>query len=246
VNALMGMNIQVTGQQRVKAIVSLLKLDDTKRRRILQKLARKAKSASNEHRRQQQDTDGKTWDKRKKGTAKMMRKLGKYLRATANSNNATLLFNNTMVARLAYAHEKGIGDRFDIKEQKQKRDNANSVANRTAGARAEHGLNRNSTQPASKVQAKRLVDSGLFRIGKRLSKGGKTVNGGKGRIPSMRWITQNLTRGQAGAIIRDLGIALGTKTNWYIPRPRRGWLGLTFEETQQMSDFIIDELAQQF
>lgn len=244
-NSLMEMDVKVTGQKRIKALLSLLSMSDEKRQAILRKIARKAKSASNDHRRKQSDLQGKKWEGRKKGNKKMFTKWGKHLRATANSEEAKLLFNNTMVARLAYAHEKGIGDNFDIESGENKQDSINQVANKTAGARSSYEVSRQTTQPASKTQAKRLVDSGLFRVKKRRTKNGKTVNGGKGRIPSMKWVRENLTRGQAGMLIRKLGISKGTKKRWYIPRPKRPWLGLTFEETKQMADFIIDEMAQQ-
>lgn len=240
------LDVKIDGDKRVFALVNLLKKSDAERKKILKKVAKRAKKHSQENRRKQQGPDGEKWEKRRNGRGKMMKKLGKYLRDTANSDEASLQFNNTMVAKLAYAHHHGIGEVFDNEKQRTERDSQNTMTNKTAIARAAYGVNRNSTQPATKTQAQRMIDNG-FRIKKRREKNGKMRNGYKGKIPSKRWIVTNLTRGQAGAIIRENGWDTGEskKKNYKIPRPARPWVGISWQQTQELADFIVDEILEQ-
>jgi hypothetical protein len=162
-------------------------------------------------------------------------KLVRVLRHTATSQDAKLYFTKN-AGLVAFAHQHGIGDRFNPKKDGDQEKKKNGEP-----AFSQSGLQ----QPATKSQAKRLVDSGEFRIGKRKMRDGKNINGGKGRIPSMRWITQNLTKGQAGAIYRSVRKTEPKKT-WTTERPVRAWLGMNKQDTEQASNIIIDELAQQF
>lgn len=221
------MPISITGKQRVKAMVGLLKASPAKRKNILRKVARKARTINNARRRNQKQIDGQPMESRKKGSAKMFRRLGRKLRHTATTEEAKLYFLRN-AGKVAYAHHHGIGDNFDTKkdgdaEKKQKGEREFSAA----------GLKK----PATRAQAKKLVDSGEFRIGKRATKSGK------GRIPTMRWVMQNLTVGQAGAIYRSL--KKQAKEQWNVPRAKRPWLGMNNQDTEQAANIIVTELAKQ-
>jgi phage virion morphogenesis protein len=217
------MPINIEGKKRVKAMVGLIKANPTKRKNILRKVARKAKTINNQRKRAQKDLDGQPFAKRKKGSAKMFRKISKYLRHTATSEQAKLYFTGN-VGKVAYAHHMGIADNFNVKTDGDK-DSKNKKEFSTSGLK----------KPATRAQAKRLVKSGEFRIGKRATKSGK------GKIPSIKWVTQNLTIGQAGAIFKTLEI--DQKTQWRIERKRRAWLGMNKQDTDQAASIIIDALA---
>jgi phage virion morphogenesis protein len=221
--AMLDMPVNIQGQKRIKAMVGLIKANPTKRRNILRKVARKAKTINNKRKRAQQDIDGQPFAKRKKGSAKMFRKISKYLRHTATSEQAKLYFTGN-VGKVAYAHHKGIGDNFNVKTDKSKKQKNNDEF-------SGNGLKK----PATRAQAKRLVKTGEFRIDKRKSKSGK------GRIPTIKWVVENLTIGQVGAILRSL--KLTQKTQWRIERKPRPWLGMNPQDTAQAASIIIDELA---
>lgn len=221
--SMIDMPINIEGKKRVKAMVGLIKASPKKRKNILRKVARKAKTINNQRKRSQKDLDGQPFAKRKKGSAKMFRKISKYLRHTATTEQAKLYFAGN-VGKVAYAHHMGIGDNFNAKTDADK-DNENKKEFSSEGLK----------KPATRAQAKKLVASGEFRIGKRATRSGK------GRIPTIKWIMENLTVGQAGAIYRSLKKV--TKQQWHIERKPRPWLGMNKQDTEQAANIIIDALA---
>ena len=231
------MPINITGKQRVKAMVGLIKASPAKRKNILRKVGRSAKTINAKRRREQQKIDGKPMQSRKKGTKKMFAKLVRKLRYKATSEDARLFFLDN-AGLVADAHHRGIGDNFNIKkegdEEKEKK-GGNPLSPESIN------------KPATRAQAKKLVDSGEFRIGKRITKNGKRKNGGKGRIPPMRWIIQNLTVGQAGLIYRSIKKQqnIQAKEKWDVPRTPRPWLGMNKQDTEQAANIIVTELAKQ-
>jgi DUF4097 and DUF4098 domain-containing protein YvlB len=65
----MNLDIKVTGEQRIKAMIGLLKVTPQKRKNILRKVARKAKTINAKRRREQIDIDGKSFKSRNKVSA---------------------------------------------------------------------------------------------------------------------------------------------------------------------------------
>jgi len=247
---LINFDAHLNGTQKFKATLALLSMNDSQKKRLLQKIGRKAKSHSTKNQQKQETPDGKKWDKRKNkrkdgSRKKMMSGLKQLLTSFSDSERMKLTFHNTMMAKLAYSHHHGIGEEFNVEQNKVEQHSTGQMKTKMTVARYENKLNRNQIERATKKQAKTLIDGG-FRIKKRKEKNGKRRNGGKGKIPSMRYITTNFSRGLAGLLIRQMGIDTGyTKSVWRMPRPRRPFVGMNWKETQEMADFIIDEIVAQ-
>lgn len=84
--------------------------------------------------------------------------------------------------------------------------------------------------PANRQQAKALIDAGYK---KRRPRGGY-------KTPSIRWITQNITTGQAGLILRILQgpkVSTGTTTV-----PARSFLGVTPADLNALEDLLNESI----
>ncbi|WP_020411001.1 phage virion morphogenesis protein [Hahella ganghwensis] len=214
----MSVKIEVGGQLAIQRQLDLLKLPPAKRKRLLGQIGRKVRTATRKRLRAQKGLDGQAWEARKgRGQRRMLRKLGRHLAVHSQSNRVDITFNNPLVGRIARQHQEGISEVM------------------TSGRmRRIHGTP-DYDAPASRSLARALRQEG-FTIAR---------HGGKGRKrPTLRWITEHLTQGQAGLILRQLQDK-ETKTRWEIPLPARSFLGATQTEIDAMADHLIEQTLKQ-
>ena len=195
--------------------LNLLTLPANKRRRIMRGAGRKVRRDSKDRIKDQKDLSGKTWKARSNGRKKkMLRKLGKNLQVKTSPNKAVVGFGNPLMGKIARAHQDGVTQTVHVKDLGDKKD---------------------KDDPATSRQAKSLRRHG-YKIRRSRGKGWKT--------PTVKWITQNLTIGKAGAILRDMAERRGDWQQireWKIRLPVRSFLGQDLSEFKQLKNFMYDE-----
>ncbi|MGI1677567.1 MAG: phage virion morphogenesis protein [Cellvibrionaceae bacterium] len=209
----------VIGALEAKKKIDILRLPPAKRRRLLLKLMQQTRKQSRERIKQQRDLNGKPFAPRKdnKNKRKMLRQLGKKLIIRTTPDKGTLKINNPVGGRIAKEQQDGITE--VMTSQKMKRI---------------HGKP-DYDGPATRRQAKALREVG-YKVKRKSGKGWKT--------PSLKWMTENLTLGQAGLITRLMRDEK-SKTQWEIKLPSRAFLGATDEEVKTMINTIYDETIKQ-
>lgn len=207
---------QKTKQQLrdIEKALAELTLSPTKRKRILDKVMRRVRSRAQSNIRRQKDIHRKPFSPRKNGKKEpVLSELakGKRYRIKNDGFDAEIGYKNTLTGIIAAKHQFGLKDTTKANELKRRRGKPNYEA------------------PATNNQAKRLREAG-FRIRRKSGKGYQQ--------PSNRWVTENLTQGQFGAIYRAL-TGKSPKSSWDTTPEPRPYLGVTEEQTRQMLVDII-------
>lgn len=215
--------VNVTGLIPLKRQLQILAMPRPLRRRLMARVAKKAIADSKRRVRTQTDLNGQPYPeraKRKRGSKKMLLKLSRELKVIkANGSEAVAGFYKPSSARIAYRQQHGY---------------TQTVSSRTL----KKGRDQKQDSPATRDQARALREAG-FTINKRKSKSGKK--------PSLKWVTQNLTIGQAGSILRQLRELAGDtiKSSWKTTLPARSFLGASKADVSQHIDAIFKQINQE-
>ncbi|WHI46799.1 phage virion morphogenesis protein [Microbulbifer sp. VAAF005] len=214
------MQIDLTGHLKARQQLALLKLPPAKQRRIGGTLARKVRTYSRKRLREQRGLDDKSWEKRKKGPkrqrgkGKMLRGFSKRMRARSTGLGGEVFFADKNTAQIAYQHQHGIAEEWD-------------------GQKAEKVYGKPDYKaPATRRQARALKKEG-YKV---------RLPGGRKKKPTLRWITENLTLGQAGLILQVLRDE-PKENSWVIELPERSFLGTTDREVSELADMIFKETS---
>lgn len=204
----------MAGELTIRNRVQLLRLPSAKRKQLLRRMALSVRKNSRQRLRQQVDVEGRKFTARKDRTnrKKLLRGLGKTMRVAGNDKAARVYFASALTSKIAFAHQHGI-DEVMTKATVQKRQGAPDY-----------------DAPATRRQAKELRAEGY-----------KVRRDGKGyKRPTLKWITENLSLGQAGLILRVLRDQASV-SRWVIPLPARAFLGANDQEVNR----IVNEVFQQ-
>ncbi len=128
-------------------------------------------------------------------------------------NSAEVGWKNTVQSNIAAKHQFGFTQTVNKSDQKK------------------NDQNKKKDDPATRSQAKSLLDVG-YKVKRKEGKGGW-------KSPTIKWITQNLTIGRAGLILRLLR---GTKESWQTKAPARPFLGITESDLQEIATSIKAEI----
>lgn len=207
------MSITVEGAAQIRARFELVASDQTKRR-VLVRIANKVVSNSKKRIQTQSDLNASPWAPRKSGKRKkMLSKLGPLIKVTAvNANEANIGFYSSVAGKIAAKQQFGATEEVTA-EQVKNRPGATQPSN-----------------PATTRQAAALLNAG-FKI--RLPKG-------KRKTPTKKWITEHMTAGQAGVVLRALQGEI--KAHWRIVLPPRSFLGVTDTELPELNEIAINEM----
>ena len=197
----------------VQQQLKLMMLHPKKRTRLLGKLGRHLAKQNKQNIRDNKDPDGRRWQQRKSGDKKMMRKMSKQLKTKANSKEATLYFPG-VAGSIASKHQHGATEKWNASKAKKVYGTPDYDA------------------PTTRLQAKRLRELGYTIAAKRK---------GKRKKPSLKWIVENLTQGQAGVIIRSLKDK-AAQSSWEVKLPERQLLGA---KQKDITNFIAAELEKE-
>ncbi|MBU6951002.1 phage virion morphogenesis protein [Hahella sp. HN01] len=214
---LMSVKLEVGGHLKLKRQLALLKLPAAKRKRILGQIGRQVRTQSRKRLRSQTGLDGKPWEARKQGNKKMLRGLSKRLAVFPGADRVTITFKNTLVGRIARAQQEGVTEVMTRARMQQRHGQPDYAA------------------PATRGQARQLREAGF------------TIPRGQGRgrkRPTLKWVTQNLTFGQAGAVLRAL-TDKPRQGRWLIPLPARSFLGATQHDIDAFIDRIFEQTFKQ-
>ena len=225
------LKVDIKGDLTLRQQLKLLRLPKAKRRRFNKKLIRETVKFTRKRMRQQKGLDNQAWEKRKKGRAKMLRKImrAKHLRVTANDKTGLVTWANKGIGGVARRHQEGVTQMFTAQEAAKEE----AIEEGRSSAEAD-----SQNAPATNRQAKELLEEG-FRI-----YAGKRNGRVRTRRVSKRWIKQNMTRGRAGLILSILRDG-PRKKSWEIRIPKRTFLGITKQEKRQLAETTLREMAQQ-
>ena len=216
--------VNVIGMLPLQRQLDLLKLPKATRRRLLYRTAKKVISDSKKRVRQQVDLSGRPFEERKrkkKGSRKMLAKLARELQVVNNSSVEALIgFKRRSSARIA---------------AKQQHGHTETV---TAAQLSRGGAGGHYDKPATRKQAIALREAG-FKV--------KKANGKGTKSPTLKWVQNNFTIGQAGFVLKQLRQWSGEKikTSWQTTLPARAFLGATAAEISQHIDAIFKQMTQE-
>jgi len=208
------LNIGIPTDSALKEL-DLLTLDANKRRRILRGAGRQVRRDTKARLKEQRGLSGTNWQGRSDGRKKrMLRRLGKGIQVHTTPNNATVTFGNKRLGQIARVHQEGI----TLTKTAQQAVKINGVPDYGA--------------LASRKQAKSLRDS-CYKIRKKRGKSWK--------VPSLKWITENISVGQAGLILRILRGNKKAKSSWDVKLPARSFMGQNSNEQTELKNYMLDE-----
>lgn len=168
----------------------------------------------------QQAPDGTPFRARKRGKKKMYVKLPKYLTAESSTESASV----TRFKR-ASGYDGGRSSPGIVARSHHDGASIKRTSSQARTAAPQRG-------PCSAMQAKRLKKLGYKRaVESKIGKDGQRQR--RYASASLKWMRDNLTRGQAGILIRKLS---GTtpKKSWTIDLPERPLLGATKEDVSKI------------
>ncbi|CDT98581.1 Phage virion morphogenesis protein [Vibrio coralliirubri] len=189
---------------RVKEQFELLKLDKKARVRVLKELGKYITKDTKKNIRAQRDPDGKPWAKRKKGRRKMLRGFTQKLKHFQKDNNRVLVVGwPSRRGTVALAHHTGEAEHSGLNQRFKQ---------------AKKKKEPKKTDPATREQARELRD-----LGYRLAPQGRQK---RGKQPTLKFITQNMTVAQAAKLISELENKTSAR-KWEVDRPERRLIGIS-------------------
>jgi phage virion morphogenesis protein len=202
--------------------LDFLTLTPKKRRRILRGAGRMVRRNSRRRIKDQSDLSGKKWQGRSNGRKKkMLSKMGKRLIVKTTPDKADIAFSDNRTAKIARAHHDG--DTYE--------GSADTLAKKYGKL--------NGKAPATRRQAKALITAG-YKIRQKPGKGWK--------IPTIKWIKENLSVNRAGFIIRlfneqggEHGSNNASVQRWNYRVRARSFLGQEQDEYKQLKNYMLDE-----
>lgn len=203
--------------------LQLLQMSPNRRQRLVARVAKKVVQDSKKRVREQRDLQGNHYADRYRPRThdrrKMLSRLVKELKIiNADSNSATAGFRSPVAGRIAADQQYG---------------KTTTVSAASFGGRSADSYNKKATRQ----QARALIDAG-FKI---------RMNGRARKSPSIKYIVEHYTQGQAGSALKRLREWAGeaAKTSWRTVLPARSFLGATAAEVRQHVEQIYDDMEQE-
>ncbi len=196
----------------------LLILSPEEKRTFLLSMVRAVGKKARDHYRNQSDVEGSAWEQRKKGKKRMERKvsLQKNMRFYGDSLSATVTYKNPLTGSVARKQQEGAIDIGSVKQLQKKE--------------ASFNIDRQKKGSCPRSLAKKLVEND-FTL--------KSKNGR--RKVSVKWIMDNISLGQAGAIYHTIVHSAHNQV-WQIRTPARSFLGASQADQDKMGDAILDKI----
>lgn len=189
---------------RAKEQLKLLGLDRKARWRILKTIGKVLTKQTKGNIRNQRDPEGKSWKRRKNGKRKVLRGFTQKMKTRVKNQNRMVQVGwPTARGKVAMAHHTGQTEQSGL------------------GARRKQAKKKKEpkpTDPSSRELAKELRE-----LGYRLPPQGRQK---RGRKPTVKFITQNMTVGEVNMKISELENKTPAR-NWGIERPERRLIGMS-------------------
>ncbi|PMT73882.1 hypothetical protein C1S86_24320 [Vibrio parahaemolyticus] len=217
-------NVEFQQAQVNQAIntLKLARLTPAKKRRVLRKVGKAVIRDAKQNIRKQQDIHGRAFEKRKgRSKKKLLKNMARPLSEKVLNDRVRVdYFRNKGAGIIAYEQQYGVAETWTA-------DRLKKIRSKSSSDSAKH-----YKDPATRQQAKRLIDAG-FTVRRKSGKGRKK--------PSVKWVTENLTQGQFGAIYRELS-GDKPKKSWKVQPPSREFLGMSDKDAQKL---LANELTKQ-
>ncbi|APF80479.1 phage virion morphogenesis protein [Vibrio cholerae] len=200
---------------RLRESLELLSLTQKQRRNVLTALGKYQKKKTKNDIRNQRTPEGQHWKKRRRGKAKMMKGLQRKVKYKQQNNNSEIVIGWLGFSGfVAHKHHTGGKQKSGVKakllENKHKKADGGKV---------------DKNDPATRVQAKLLKE-----LGYRMPRDKTDPKKKKGKRPTLKWITENLTVGKANYWIRKLR-ERDPAEYWDIEVPQRRLIGISPNRT---------------
>lgn len=221
------MKMTLQGDVTLRKQLRAVRLPASKKRQLFFALGRSVIKTSTARTRAQREIDGSAMAPAANGKKRVLKKIMKTTRVLkATEKGATVGWPNNLTGKIARAQQEGITQQHTA-----------ASAKRAAKRRGEPDY----SAPATSAQATALLDAGYKRYSGRYKSGQKS-GAAKGKRVSKKWITENLTMGQAGLILRILR-EKDSKQTWQTKTPARPFFGVNRKEIPAMSQKIINEIT---
>jgi len=219
-NSPMRLDTDPRGRLRLHEQLDLLSLPRRTRRNITMRMGRAVIKDSKGNLRQQRTIYGRSMEERRdtRTKRKMLRRMGKGLKPfMRGSNRVDVTWANGLTAKIADRHHRGVPEPWTPTK-----------------ALKVYGVP-DYNKPATRDQAKALKAEGYrLRVQKKKGKGCTL------RRVSIKWIMENLSRGQAGTILRQMrDNTTRGKQSWEVKPAARPFLG----PKPGTEDQFLDDLA---
>lgn len=200
------LRVDVVGHQDVVDAVHALTMNRDKRKTIFKKAAERTRNSAKTRTQNQQTVLGSRMAPRKRGKSKVLQNIAKKknFRVLKLTDTGVVLGWRGAVGKVAAKHQHGYQERYTRGKFKKEQAAKEGRAKRA-----------NGDDPCTKAQAKQLAAEGFRQ------------RVGKSRVRrSVKWMMENLTQNQAGAILRYMQEELGTgenkgKDSWNVVYPAR-------------------------
>lgn len=184
---------------------------------VVRAIAQEVVKLDKTHVSSQTDIYNASFAPRKQGRKKMEVKLGRMLQVLSSTPREALLgWRSDKVSRIAATQQFGLSTTVTLTQFKR------SMAAHDASL---------TTTNATASQATALLAVGYKRRAN-----------GRLQTPTKKWIKDNLTRSQAGAILRTLRMA-AVVTAWQINLPPRAFLGVSTADAAQLQRLLHEQVA---
>lgn len=222
-------DVDVRGVLPMKKQLELLKLGPAKRRKLLYRVGQRVMRDARKRIRMQTDLAGAAFkpghkpevdSHRHKRGKRMLKGLGKLMRVMKNDGISAEIGLPGFAGVIAAKQQFGSQETVTAAQAKAGLSSAKAQAKKN--------------EPATRRQAKALKDLGYKPVGK--------------RPVSLGWITNNLTIGQARAILRSMRQKAGhsTKSSWTTRLPARSFLGATDAEVVEHVNLVFETMLGEF
>jgi len=218
--------VSVSGHSKLRRQLRAVALPPREKKQLFFRLGRGVIKESAARTRAQKTVDGRTMTPRKNGNKKVLRKIMRSARVIGTSTTgATVGWPRGITGIVAAKQHHGHVEKYSkarIQREKGKPD---------------------YDAPATYFQAKALIKEGFkLYIGK--YKGGQKAGQVKTRRVSIRWIMENMTIGQAGAIGRTtVAMDKFAWQHWEARIPPRPFLGVSRQKIPAMGQQIIQQIT---
>lgn len=222
------LSVKVSGNKRLARQIQALGNSKQDRRRLMRDAGRMVMRETKARLKGQRGLDGTPWAQRKRPhkRKRMMMRMGRSMTLRGlNEKGVTVTWKQAGVAITARKQQEGFKQQYKAAGEGEKRRQPDYSA------------------PATAAQAKALIKAGYRRsMGK--YKGGKKKGSARVQRVSQKWITENMSMGQAGFILRTLRGGIGEKagkSTWEAEIPPRPFLGITKESADEMIKRLANE-----
>jgi hypothetical protein len=194
--------------------IDVLAMSGPQSRRLMKAMGKEIRQDLRRNIRGQRTVSGSKMPPRaRKLKKKMFRKMGTGIETQIQNNHqAEVTWKQSGQAKIAFRHHHGVPENFTARK-----------------AARIYGIP-DYKKPATPAQARALNKEGFRRrVARKKGKGGAVLK----RVPA-RWILENMSRGQAGMILRLMRTGSGKgKQSWTVKVPERPILGATPQDAQK-------------